>query len=214
MEIRDAELPWHSSGRSTTIGPVRHADGLQRDRAVRPSSAHRRLHERADPGLLPEAAADGRLRQHGDVPLRRARRVPATSIPAWPSRWPRSPSCPDRPSSSSRISIIRSCCGHLWRGHVYHLQGVRRRRPDHERAGRDLDQVEALAFPVSRAARFAPTAIAISSRSRAGSGRRRDGASRRSAARRPQRRDDDSRTKSPRQWPTPVRSSWLRRPSC
>ena len=66
------------------------------------------LHGRAHPGLFPEAAADGRLRVDGDVPLRLRRRHRAMSIPASISRSPASRSCRARRSSCSRTSTRRS----------------------------------------------------------------------------------------------------------
>ena len=101
-------------------------------RTVRPPSAHRRATWTAV-----SRRAIRRCRRPSATPARRRfarprRRAPATSIPVWPNRWRRSPSCRGRRWWFFRTSTIRRG-GDVRRGDVYHVQGVRRRRPDHER---------------------------------------------------------------------------------
>ena len=74
-------------------------------------------------------------------------------------------------------------------------------------AGRDLDQVEALALPLlHQRHHLRPRLLPHPVDQRAGPRRRRDGPPRRPAARRPQRRDDDPAGHRRRRWPTPAPS--------
>ena len=82
-------------------------------------------------------------------------------------------------------------------------------------AGRDLDQVEALQLPLlHQRHHLRPRLLPHRADQRAGPRRRRHGPPRRPAARRPQRRDHDPATTSPRRSPTPAPSSWPPRRSC
>ncbi len=82
--------------------------------------------------------------------------------------------------------------GDLRRSDVQHLQGVRRRRPHHQRRRPRSRSGRAAALPLlQRRHDFAPRLLSLPADQRAGPRRRRDGLSRRSAARRSQRRDVD-----------------------
>ena len=190
---------------------VRHADDLQRGRAVRPVPRTAGYMDGRIQALLSEAAADGRLRHHGDVPRPPPRRRRATSTPGWRSRSSRSPSCPgppvvvfqdlDDPPVAATFGEVMcttykafGCVGLITSG-----------------AGRDLDQVEALELPLLHRRHHLLARLLPHPRTqRAGPRRRRRGQPRRPAARRPQRRDDDPARHRARSWPRPARSSWRR----
>ena len=91
---------------------------------------------RPHPRLLSQAAADGRLRLHRDVPLRvSAPTLWATSTPGSISRWPRSWRSQGRRSSCSRDLDSPVMLGDVRRSNVYHVQGIRR-PPVYDASGR------------------------------------------------------------------------------
>ena len=105
--------------------------------------------------------------------------------------------------------------GHLRRGDVHHLQGIRSRRPDHQRGRPRSRSGRGAQFPLLRRRRHLPHGYChILQIDVADPRRRRHGPSRRPAARRPQRRHHDSPPKSPRPSPSLSENSWPPSPSC
>ena len=132
---------------------IRHADCVQRDRIIRTAPYSRRDTWSADRRLLPEAAADGRLRLDSDYFALRRRRsgnVYSGRVRGRPIRRVARPrGCgfprPERPPRPRHLAKSSAPTYKAFAPEGLITSG----------AGRDLDQVEARwGFPCSRTARF------------------------------------------------------------